>query len=280
MPSLTISTAYFRTLGAAMRSGREFNDADRAAGAPVVIVNEKFAREYWPGENPLGKRLRLFRRATPGPWLSVIGVAPNIAQNRTLQELEPIVYAPYRQQPAATMWVMARTRVLPEGLANNLRREIQTIDADLPIADGPAPFAERLARVYQYKRVIAVLFTVFAAIALLLASVGLYGVVAHSVSQRTHEIGVRAAIGATAGDILGLVVKEGMLPFGVGLTVGLLASLAVNPVLKAELVQVSPSDPLTLVVVSAVLFLAALMGCLIPARRAMRVDPVVALRTE
>jgi putative ABC transport system permease protein len=121
---------------------------------------------------------------------------------------------------------------------------------------------------------------IFAAIALLLASIGLYTVIAHSVSQRTQEIGIRMAIGATARDILKLVFQQGMLPLGIGLTIGLAGSLAVNRLLKAELVQISPADPITLVIASAALILAALLGCLIPARRAMRVDPMVALRHE
>jgi putative ABC transport system permease protein len=276
--TLTIGAGYFQTLGAAVISGREFGDADAAAAVSVAIVNQTFASRHWPGENPVGKRLRLFTRTMPDAWLTVVGVAPDIAQNRTLQDLDPLVYLAYPQRPAADMWVIARTAVPPATLATAFRREVQVIDAALPIADGPIPLAERLARAYQYRGIVAALFMVFAVVALLLASVGLYAVVAHSVSQRTQEIGVRTALGATARDIVGLVLRQGMLPFGIGLAVGLPASLAVNRVLQGELVQVSPADPVTFAVASAVLIAAAILGCVIPARRAMRVDPVVALR--
>jgi putative ABC transport system permease protein len=151
------------------------------------------------------------------------------------------------------------------------------VDPDLPIY---GPFAADYWDRYSDSRFYGVLFLIFAAIALLLASIGLYTVIAHSVSQRTQEIGIRMAIGATARDILKLVFQQGMLPLGIGLTIGLAGSLAVNRLLKAELVQISPADPITLVIASAALILAALLGCLIPARRAMRVDPMVALRHE
>ncbi len=278
---LVISPAYFRTLGTAVLSGREFNDADRASGVPVVIVNQRFASQYWPGENPLGKRLRLFRGTTPEAWLTVVGIAPNIAQNgATRHEFDPVAYLPYRQQPAGGMWVIARTRVPPGGLATAFRREVQALDSELPISFGPAPLAERFAPALQYKGFTAVLFLIFAAIALLLASVGLYAVIAHSVSQRTQEIGIRMAVGGTARDILKLVFMQGMLQLGIGLTIGLAAAFAVTPILKSQLVQVSPADPIAYVVASAVLVLSATLGCLIPARRAMRVDPLVALRHD
>jgi putative ABC transport system permease protein len=278
---LVIDTSYFRTLGTPALSGREFTDADGLSGLPAVVVDQRFASQHWPGENPLGKRLRLVMRTGPEPWLTVVGVVPNIVQNRaTRQEFDPVIYVPYRQQPAGNMWVIARTRVPPGGLATAFRREVQSVDSELPLSAGPFPLAEPLARSFQYRGVTAALFLVFAAIALLLAAVGLYAVIAHSVSQRTQEIGVRMAIGATARDIRGLVIMQGVLPVGIGLAIGLTASLAVNQVLKSQLVQVSPADPVTLVVVCAVLAVSAAFGCLIPARRAMRVDPVVALRQE
>jgi ABC-type antimicrobial peptide transport system permease subunit len=176
------------------------------------------------------------------------------------------------------MWIFARTRGLPGRLAPTLRREAQNLDPDLPMY-GPFVLADRLD-LHWDSEFYGTLFLIFAAVALLLASLGLYTVIAHSVSRRTQEIGIRLAIGATARDIGKLVFREGMLPLGMGLAAGLAASLAVNRVLKAALVQVSPSDPVTLIVASAVLILAAVLGCLIPARRAIRVDPVTALRHD
>ncbi|MES1260088.1 MAG: FtsX-like permease family protein, partial [Acidobacteriota bacterium] len=247
-------------------------------GVPVAIVNEWFAKKYWPGESPLGKRLRLFEGKTPEAWLTVVGVAPAIVQNSAIRQ-DPLVYLPYRQRPSGGMEIMARTRVLPASLVTAFRREMQAIDSDLPIL-GPLTLDERLEANYWSRGLYGVLFLIFAAIALLLASVGLYAAMAHSVSRRTQEIGVRMAIGGTAGDIRKLILRQGMLPLGIGLTLGLLASFAVNRVLKSFLVDVSPSDPISLALACVVLMVAALLGCLIPARRAMRVDPVVALRHD
>jgi predicted permease len=287
LSTVVISPDYFRTLGAAVLSGREFSAFDGPSGIPVVIVNRRFTSEHWPGENPLGRRLRVFDGKTAGAWRIVVGVAPNIIQNdNTGQTFGPVAYVPYPQRPSADMDVVARTRVPPASLASAFRSEIQAIDSGLVIysgmgsIEGPKPLAESLAFSSWSNGVNAALFLMFAAIALLLAAVGLYAVIAHSVSRRTQEIGIRMAIGATAADIRQLVFKQGMLPLGLGLAIGLVASLAVNKILKAELVQVSPADPVALLIASAVLILAAMLGCLIPARRAMRVDPVVALRHE
>jgi putative ABC transport system permease protein len=279
VPAMMVGPGYFRTLGATVLEGREFNDYDGASAAPVAIVNQRLASKFWPGEDALGKRLRLFDGNNPQAWLTVIGVASNIIQNdETRQKFDSVLYLPYRQRPGAAMWVVARTAVPPGHLSSAFRRLVQALDPDLPIY-GPFALGDRL-EVFWDNRFYGILFLIFASIALLLASIGLYTVIAHAVSQRTQEIGVRMAMGATARDIRGLVLRQGMLPLGIGLAIGLTVSLAVNRVLKAELVQVSPSDPITLIVASAVLILAAMLGCLIPARRAMRVDPVVALRHE
>jgi predicted permease len=276
---LSIAPNYFHTLGARLLSGRDFTEHDGPSAPPVAIINERLARDLWPREDPVGKRVRTFVGTTPGPWLTVIGVSSNIIQSdQTRQNFDPVLYSAYRQQPAAIGWIIARTAVTPAIVAPAFRRELQAIDPGLPIY-GPYPLtSDRI--VYMDTAFYGTLFLIFAAIALLLASVGLYTVVAHSVSRRTQEIGVRMAIGATAADIRRLVFKQGMLPLGLGLAIGLVASLAVNRILKAELVQVSPADPVALLIASAVLILAAMLGCLIPARRAMRVDPVVALRHE
>jgi putative ABC transport system permease protein len=279
--ALTISPGYFRILGAAVLSGREFKDSDEASGIPNVIVNQRFATTFWPGEGALGKRLRLFDGTTPDAWLTVVGVVSNIVQNDpTGQRIDPLIYVPYRQKPRrGGMLALARTRVPPGSLGTAFRREIQALDSDVPFI-GLSTLAERLKGNYRNNEFFGVLFSMFAAIALLLASVGLYAVVAHSVSQRTQEIGIRTVMGATTRDILRLVFKQGMLPVGIGLTIGLPAALAVTPILKSQLVSVSPTDPITLLVASGVLVLSATLGCCIPARRAMRVDPAVALRHE
>jgi predicted permease len=276
---LKISPSYFRTLRAALLSGRDFNDADVASGVPVAIVNQLFVRKFWQGADPVGKRLRLFEGNVPGPWLTVVGVASNIMQNDlNRQRFDPVVYLPYRQKPGDGAWILVRTRNSSGGLTTAFRREVQALDPDLPLY-GPMLIADRMERFWD-SRFYGSLFLIFAAIALLLASIGLYTVVAHSVGQRTQEIGVRMAIGAEARDILALVCRQGLLPVGLGLTVGLAASLAVNRVLASALVQVSPADPVSLAVATGALVAAAILGCLVPARRAMRVDPIAALRHE
>lgn len=252
---------------------------------PVVIVNERYASQSWPGEDPVGKRFRFIRGTTAEPWLTVVGVVTNIVHDDvTAQRFDPVVYRPFQQQPVTIMFVLARTRVPPSSLTTVFQREIHAVDADLLVGPGGDAIAtsldERLKNNYWPNFVNGVLFLIFAAIALLLASIGLYGVVAHSVSERTQEIGIRTAMGASARDIVALVFKQGMLPVGIGLIIGLPAAFAVTRVLKSQLVNVSPTDPVTLVLASGVLVLAATLGCWIPARRATRMDPVVALRNE
>jgi putative ABC transport system permease protein len=281
--ALTIGPSYFGTLDAAIRQGRDFNEFDGTSGTPVAIVNQQFASTYWPGEDPLGKRLRIFDGPTPGAWLRVVGVSANVVQNVIdRQAHDAVVYRPYRQHAERAMWVLVRARVPESTLAAACRREIHAIDADLPIWIGPYTLDERLAGTGDYWSIRndAVLFVVFAAIALLLASIGLYAVVTHAVNRRTQEIGIRIAIGATARDVLALVLTQGMRPLGAGLALGLIASLAVTPLLKSQLVGVSSVDPTTLGAASIVLILAASLGCLIPALRALRVDPVIALRQD
>src|SRR5262245_23599508 len=303
--SAVVGESYFQTLGAAMRAGRAFSSFDTAMTAPVVIVNERFASTMWPGGNALGKRLRLFSGATPDAWRTVVGISSNIAQSnfRAVPTMEAVVYVPFRQRPSRRasagalgfgetslpgieMTMLARTAVPPERLVMAVRREIQAIDANLVIGSGigsiagPMPLTESLAGFNWAAGINAGLFFVFALIALLLASIGLYAVVAHSVSRRTQEIGIRSAMGAGARDIVALVFRQGMLPVGIGLMVGLPVALALTPILKAQLVNVSPTDPLSLLVATGALILSAALGCWIPARRAMRVDPVVALRHE
>ena len=278
-----VSTGYFQTLGAKVISGRALDASDRASGAPVAIVNQQFAKRNWPGEAAVGKRVRLSVGNSGGaitPWLTVVGVVSNIAQNdRTRQAFDPVVYVPYDQHPSGGMFVFVRTSVAPGSLASAVRREIYAIDPVLSVSN-LMPLGERLDRAYALERSVTVLFLVFAVFALLLASVGLYAAVSRSVNRRIQEIGIRIAIGANGRDILGLVFKQGGVPVGTGLAIGIAVSFAVNRVVKSQLVGVSPADPVALVSACVVLVVCAALGCWIPARRAMRVDPIVALKHE
>jgi predicted permease len=276
--TLVAGPSYFATLGAPVVAGREFTRFDDAAAAPVVIVNERFASLTWPGESAVGKRLRLTGMSSE--WMTVVGVVGDIAQNdRMRQTMDPVVYVPFRQSPAAAMALFARTRVPPSTLVIDVRREIRDLD-DALIPSQPQSLSAILAESYQYRGVSGAMFLLCAVIALLLASVGLYAVIMHSVTQRTQEIGLRLAIGATARDIRWLVFREGVLTVGVGLLVGVAISLVVNRLLVSSLVQISPLDPGTYAAVCATLVGSTALGCWLPARRAMRLDPVVALQAQ
>jgi predicted permease len=282
--AVVVSPSYFQTLEIRPRRGRLFSDADGVSGVPVVIVNETFARTAWPGQDPLGRRLRLVNRTSRSTaaqrWLSVVGVIPDIVQSDQSQgSHDPLIYLPYRQLPQREMVVAARTFVPPERLSNAFRREVQALDGDLPATDLRTLDALLWERTRSW-RVYGSMFSIFAAMALLLASIGLYAVIAHSVSQRTQEIGIRMAIGSSRWTILGMVLTHGLRQLAVGLSAGLASSLALARVLRSVLAGVTPADPATFLAVALVLTLAAAVGSAIPAIRAVRVDPIVALRYE
>ena len=277
--AVVIGPDYFRVMGVGVLQGRIFARTDDASASPVVIVNQRFAGMFWSGEDPLGKRLRLYIGENPEPWLTVVGVAPNIVQNDiSPREIDPLIYLPYRQKALAAVSVLARTQVPPTTLEPSFRREIQALNPDLPYNLGT--LEETLERNYWFYRVFGALFTIFAGIALLLAAAGLYALMAKFVSLRMQEIGVRMAMGATEGNILRLVLMDGMRKVIIGLVLGLAVAIGVMSALRAALAEVSPADPVTLATAALILILAGVLGCLIPARRAMKVNPMVALRHE
>ena len=277
---IVVSPTYFPVMRVKPRLGRAFSDSDGIAGAPVVLVNESFAERFWPGENALGKHLRLIKNHAAQPWLTVVGVLPDILQDfRGPLQHDPLIYLPYAEEPQREMFLIAKTHVPPSTLTEAFRRTVQTIDSNLPVYD-VRTLEDRLAQSRLAVNVIGGMFSVFAAIALVLAVVGLYAVVAHSISQRTQEIGVRMAIGGTRRDILQLVYVQAMRPLVFGIAVGLPAAFGVTHVLRMVLVGVSPGDPITFLSAVLVLAAAGIAGCAIPARRAICVDPIVALRYE
>jgi putative ABC transport system permease protein len=213
-------------------------------------------------------------------WLTVIGVVPDLMQSDTGNAYaDPILYLPFRQQPQGPMYVLVRTAVPPASLGEACRRTIQTIDPDLPVLDIVTLNAQ-LALSRWPLRVFSGILGIFGAIALLLASVGLYAVMAHVVSRRTHEIGVRIALGASHGSIRRMVLSAGMRPTAIGLAIGLPAALGVARVMSSLFVGVSPFDPVSLTGAALVLAASAVAGCIVPVQRAIRVDPATALRDE
>jgi putative ABC transport system permease protein len=282
VPVLVVGPDYFRSLGAHLSSGREFATTDRD-DAPVAIVNRRFADTEWPGEDAIGKRLRVFDGDTPGAWMTVVGIAPNIAQNdvsRTQHAREPVVYVPFRQQPVGATWVLVRTSVPPITMLSAIREAVRQVDASLPVWLGPFTLDTWMASLGTYWRTgsNAALFTSFAAVALLLASIGLYALVSHAVGRRRHEIAIRMAVGGCPADIVKLIYSDGMRQVACGLALGMIGAVAFVRLLGSAVANLSSADPISYIAAGAVLVVAASLACLIPARRAVRADPVAALR--
>ncbi len=267
--AVTIGSDYFRVMQVTPVHGRVFADSEKDA----IVINGIFAAKYFPGEDPLGKHMKLGET-----WRTITGVVPDIQQNISPDRL-PLIYIPYAADPRREIFIAVRTQVPASTLTEASRRAVQTLDSNLPLYD-----IRTLDRRISMNRLnvgaLGVIFTIFGAIALVLASVGLYAVSAHSVSQRTREIGVRMAMGGSSHSIFALVVAQGMRQIGIGLALGLPAAIGVTRVLRGSLVGVSQFDPVTFISVIATLAIAGALGCAIPARRAVRVDPVVALRCE
>ncbi|MGD8499282.1 MAG: ABC transporter permease, partial [Phycisphaerales bacterium] len=276
---------YLRTVGARLLQGRYFTLEDRSGLRDKTIINEAAARQFWPGENPIGKRLRSgFHR---DPWLTVVGVVKSPKLRSYAGVAGPELYSPSMDAPCEHDWeyrpstarVVVRTSGDPSGLIFAIRRELAAVDPDL----GGSEFEiveDRLLRSTAYQRLYMRLLTFFGLAGLVLAAVGIYGVVSHSVAQRTHEMGVRMALGAHPRDVFKLVIKNGLILIVVGLVFGVAAALALTRVLGSLLYGVTPTDPMTFVAVSLMLAAIGLVACYIPARRATKIDPMTALRYE
>ena len=275
--SSPVALNYFRTLGIPLLRGRDFNAQDREGAPGVVIVNETFARRYFPGQDAVGQRVSL--NGAQGPWLEVVGLARD-GKYITLGEAPaPFLYQPLAQRHESGMVLLVRSGGDPSALAPAVRREVQTIERNLPLTN--ARTMEELLNTSLFPaRMGAVLLGAFGLLALLLASVGLYGVMAYSVSRRTREIGIRMALGARGGDVLRLVLRESMALVAVGVALGLLAALAATRTLAGFLYGINPADPAAFIAIAILLAVVGLAASLIPARRAAKVDPLVAFRYD
>lgn len=267
-----IGDDYFATLGIPLLSGREFMRNDDENSPPVAIVNETMAAKYWPGKDALGQRLKV-----KDTWMQIVGIAKTTNYRTKLEKPLPFFYVPVRQNFFVQNTFLVRTRETPGAIMNAMAREIHALDPTLaPIA--PARLQEQIERVSFAQRLAVTLVALFGGMALFLAAIGLYGVMSYSVSQSTRELGMRMALGAGARDILGLVLSRGLRLTLAGIALGGLAALLLTRLMGTMLYKVSPRDPLAFTTALIILIVVALIACIVPARRASRVDPARALR--
>lgn len=273
-----VTPGYFEAIGMTFLAGRPFEDRDgESKGRAVAIVNESFARRNWPGVTAVGKRIR--PSWLKDEWMQVVGVMRDEKHYGLDQEMRPAVYLPHRQMPGNGMGVVLRTSIDPSALAGPARDALRRLDPDLPMFE-VRTMKETLDRSLWARRAYSWLFAVFAGVALVLAAAGIYGVISYAVSRRTHEIGIRLALGASPGRVLRQVLGQGMVLVVIGITLGLGATLWGARLLETLLFGVSTRDPLTYALVAAGLVCVALLANLMPARRAASVDPMRALRSE
>ncbi len=281
-----ILPGYFKTMGIALERGRALEESDDQSGRAVTVINKTLARKFWPADDPIGKRIRLSWSATEqGPWAEIVGIVDDIPVRQLNEEPLPEAYFSVAQGrqicnwPATGMSLVVRTDSDPMMLSDAVRREAQALDSSVPVFF-VRTVEQVLSQTVAQPRFNLILLGLFAAVALALAAVGIYGILANTVRARTHEIGVRLALGATRSDILRLIVGQGMLLTLAGVAIGMGAAVALTRYLESLLFQVTPTDPLTFSVVGLLLAGVACLACYLPARRAMQVDPMVALRYE
>jgi predicted permease len=271
-----ISPDYFHTLGVPLVQGRNFDERDKKGAPEVAIVDEHFAARFWPGEDPLGKRVK---RGNSGPWRTVIGVVRY--EKEFSAEDEPLirVYYPVHQIPVGTRYLIARATSDPVKMTATITEAIHALDPELPVFE-VSTMDQRLYEALARRRFSMLLLGVFAALALLLAATGIYGVMSYWVNQRTHEIGIRMALGAEQRNILRLVIRQALVLVSVGIAIGLMGAYGLTRLMASLLFGVSATDRLTFIVISGLLGGIALLASYVPARRASKVDPIIALRYE
>jgi len=274
-----ISEGFFQTLRVPLRKGRFFNAQDNQAAVRVTIINETMARRFWPGEDALGKRFKLGPAQSTNPWLTVVGVVGDM--RRQSLERQPIaqIFQPYLQSSARRLILLIRTTGEPIHLAPVVRSEIRALDKTV-LVNGIATLESQLDQRVAERRFQTWLLALFSALALLLAAVGIYGLMSYTVTQSTREFGIRMALGAQPHDLVRLVIGHGLVLSATGVVIGLVAAFALTRVLAGLLFGVTTTDPTTFLVAPLVLLLVALLACFVPARRATKVDPMVALRHE
>ena len=276
----TVGPGYLATMGIPLVRGRDFNDQDTLDTTPVVVISEKTAKRYWPNEDPIGKRLKTGATASDVPWRTVIGLVKDVRQNDFIAEPKMQMYFSYRQvKDLVANALVVRTSVDPLSLATSVRNTIWAVDKDQPVANIDS-MEHIVAGAVARQRFSMLLLAIFAGLALVLAAVGIYGVMSYSVAQQTREIGIRIALGAQRGDVLRMTVKEGLKLVGVGLLIGLISAFVLTRVMESLLFGISATDPVTFGIICVVLLIVATLASYIPALRAATVDPMVALRAQ
>jgi len=272
-----VTPDYFRAMGIPLLRGRLFTEHDTKDSTRVAIINDTMAKKFFPDEDPIGKRVHV----TQGPvvYREIVGIVGDVKQYGLDQEATSQTYEPFKQSPFSFMSIVARTAGDPTNLSAAIRSEVLNLDKEQPVAS-IRPLDQLISTSISQQRFAMLLLTVFGAVAMVLASVGIYGVMSYSVTQRTHEIGIRMALGAGHRDVLKLVIGHGMLLTVIGVALGLFASFWVTSVMTEMLFDVSATDITTFAVLAASLTAVALLACAVPARRATKVDPMVALRYE
>jgi putative ABC transport system permease protein len=279
VPFTSVGPDYFTVMGIPITAGRAFTSDDRAGSPRVVILSETMARRLWNGANPIGQRFR-FDVGAEDPWYTVVGIAGNVFQFEHASPREQFAYyQPLAQTGGNGNVLVVRSAGDPGALLPLIRGAIRSVDPDQPLAS-LATITTKYAEFFAVPRFYAVLFSAFAAVGVLIAVVGLYGVLAYAIAQRTREFGIRMALGARPEDVLRLVLRSGGSVTLLGLALGGLGSAIVTQAMTSMLVDISRLDPMTYVAVALALIVAALLACWLPARRATRVDPIVALRCE
>jgi len=274
-----VSPDFFKTLGIRLMEGRVFDERDVEASPNVVIVNQTMARTFWGKESPLGRRIQ---PGETGPWCTIIGVVEDVKNAGVDKPTGTEIFLPYTQKDGSGMSstsVFLRAQGDPRALANAVRSEVRSIDPTIPVADVHT-MDEILAAAQSRPKFLTLLLMLFSGVALIIATVGIYGVISYSVARRSKEFGLRMALGAQQTDVLGLVMKQGAVLTAIGVVVGVAAALALTRLMASLLFGVQPSDALTYLFVPALLAVVALLASYIPARRATQVDPMKALRYE
>ena len=275
-----IGPGYFSTMGIPLVRGRDFTDLDTTETSYTVVVSEKLAQHFWPGQDPIGKRLKPGPTTSDLPWRKVIGVVKDVRQNDFLAQPKMQMYMSYRQlKDLAPNALVVRTVVEPMSLATALRNAVWAVDKDQPVSNIDT-MEHIVAGAVARQRFSTMLLGIFATLALMLAAVGIYGVMSYSVAQRTHEIGIRMALGARRSDVLKMTVKQGLKLVVIGVVIGLVAAFVLTRVMASLLFGVSTTDPVTFFSISLVLMGVAMLASYIPALRATKVDPMVALRAQ